>query len=930
MKRLLFTLLCFSLVSGQLRAASVDVATAKRAGEGFVGTALQVSHRSCELQLVTVEDQYYVFNVGNEGFVIVSSDDRFRPIIGYSDEGAFPMEDPSPEMMYYLGSIARNRQAALRANMQPDPLASEEWTALLQNENLPSRNGNKGSFYLVQTRWNQSDPYNKFCPTDDGGRAYAGCVATAMSQVMNYWRHPTHGQGQHSYSLWGSGTLSVDFSAAEYHFELMPNSIYSGSPVENIDAIAEFMYHCGVAVDMSYSSDGSGAFSEDVPDAALKYFGYTNRCRYTDRDNYSLEEFQRLLKDQFDMGWPCYYSGQDTGGQGGHAFVCDGYDDFDLFHFNWGWGGSGDGFFAIDELNVSSYAFNDYQGVIYNFVPPVVFEHPVKAPDFFTAVPNGDDDFSVTLSWTNPTATLAGNVLESMDQIVILRNGEVVHTIDNPTPGAAMTYVDVAGLPVMVNYAVYAVNQGYGGRKSRADGINLGPVCDWTFALSCTNANGWGNGELSLLNSSGVMVSSFKAEKSNGIYTIGIPQGKITFNWKAPSEGVDIGIDISDSEGQPVFSYQGASTEMPQGIFFETVNTCGGSGRDDHPQELIASIDGEDVILNWTGIQNVGYGYNIYRDGNLYTMVPATTDFTDQGAATEAHEYYVTAFCKEGETDPTNVVSTASDPEGMAPQNLTYEILANGKVKLSWEAPENRLEFSGYRVFRKADGDAYKTIKTLSASSLSYTDNANVASGHRYYYRVCALYDHGDVTSAPASLAGSPDLRFVEVNRTHLPSNLTLEDLGANQMLLQWDPAFLAESYNLYRNGELIAQGLTETQFTDAYQGAESSLVYRVTGVLNGVESSPSNRACWGNVAVPENESSETSLFPNPSKGQVIVRAEELQTITVYQMTGQQVMRFQVSGDRAEIDLSTLTPGVYYLNICTSKGNRIQKVVLTK
>ena len=930
MKKLLFTLLCFSLVFGQLFAAPVDVATAKRAGEGFASSALQVLHRSCELQLVTVESQYYVFNVGEDGFVIISADDRFRPIVGYSNEGVFPMENPSPEMMYYLGSLAENRQAALRDNMQPDPAASEEWAALLQGENLPSRNGNRGSFYLVQTRWNQGDPYNKFCPTGAGGRSYAGCVATAMSQVMNYWRYPSHGWGRHTYTHYAYGELSADFSTAVYDYDNMPLSISAGSPEENIDAIAEFMYHCGIAVDMDYSPDGSGAYSQDVPGAVLKYFGYTNRCRYYSRNDYTLEDFQRLLKDQFDIGWPCYYSGSDTGGQGGHAFVCDGYDDFNMFHFNWGWSGSGDGFYAIDELNVSSYAFNSGQGVICNFVPQSVFENTVKAPDFFTAVPNGDDDFSVTLSWHNPTATLDGRVLESIDQIVILRDGEAVHTIDNPVPGEAMTYVDPAGLPIMVNYAVYAVCEGQGGRKARVDGINLGPVCEWTFELSCSKPQGWDNAELSVMNSSGTQVAVFNAEKSNEMNAVELPQGRLSFSWKAPSDSLGIGIVIRNAMDELVFSYEGPSTNMPQGLFFETVNTCGGNGRDDHPTNLTTVIEGEDVVLNWTGIQNLGYGYNIYRDERLYTMVANTTTFTDKFAASEVHAYYVTAFTKEGETDATNVSCAALDPDGMAPQNLQYEVLANGKVKLTWEAPSYETDFTGYRVYRKAEGETYKTIKTLGGSTTTYTDNANVPNGHRYYYIVTALYNHGDVISAPACLAGNPELRFVEINRTHLPLHLSLEELGTNQMSLQWAPALMAESYNLYRNGELVAQDLTETQYVDVVSGDETLLVYQVTGLLNGVESSPSNKACWGNVAVPENESLAMSLFPNPSSGKVIVHAEALQDIMVYQMTGQQVIRFQVSGDRAELDLSALTPGVYYLNIRTAQGDRIQKLVLTK
>ena len=371
MKRTLPILLVSMLVVSNLFASPVDQATARKVAAGFAQASFSTMTRTDDALLVKATDTYFVFNIGTTGFVIVSSDDSFRPIVGYSDEGTFPTENPSPEMLYYLDNLSQGRQAALRSSLRADQQVASEWNALLDDEKMPSRNANRASFYLVKTKWNQDYPYNKFCP----GNSYAGCVATAMSQVMNFWQYPTHGYGQHSFNDFSHGELSANFAEAEYRFDLMPNSIDNMSPVENIDAVALLMYHCGISVDMMYSTDGSGAYSADVPDAVLKYFGYSNCCRLHYRDDNSLENFQAMLKDQLDMGWPCYYSGQDSGGSGGHAFVCDGYDENDMFHFNWGWSGSGDGFYAIDELNVSSYAFNSQQGVICNFVPSGITGH---------------------------------------------------------------------------------------------------------------------------------------------------------------------------------------------------------------------------------------------------------------------------------------------------------------------------------------------------------------------------------------------------------------------------------------------------------------------------------------------------------------------------------------------------------------------------
>ena len=923
MKSKLLTLLTLLVLAGQLFAGPVDEAMARKAAAGFAQTALSQAVKADALQWVSTTDQYYVFNVGNSGFVLVSTDDRFRPIVGYSDEGCFPVENPSPEMMYYLDNLSQGRQAMQRASLQADPQVTTEWETLLSGESLPARNGNRSKFYLLTTRWNQGTPYNKFCPSN----SYAGCVATAMSQVMNYWKYPTHGWGHHSYFHYVWGELSADFSAATYDFSKMPNSISAESDVECIDAVAGFMYHCGIAVDMDYSIDGSGAYSQDVPDAVLKYFGYTNRCRIYSRDAFELGEFQKLLKDQFDLGWPCYYSGSDTEGQGGHAFVCDGYDENDLFHFNWGWSGSGNGYYAIDELNVSGYAFNSGQAVITNFVPPYVFENTAKAPDYLTAEPLGDEEFSVTLSWVNPTSTLDGRPLETIDQIVVERDGVVVGLFDNPEPGASMTEVIPTRIPAMVNYKVYAVCNGYAGRKARAEGINLGPVCDWKIRCHSANQFDGSRGLLTLFNAAGAKLGEFIPETEDRSVTLEVPQGRVTMSWTAPAEDMDVEIGVFDSEGQPVFEYAGPSRNMPTGIFFETVNTCGGEGSLVHPSNLTAEVQDENVLLHWQGIPDPGYGYNIYRDGYFYNMVADTTSYVDVGSAVEMHSYYITAFCYEGETDPSNTCCAVIETEGLSPRAFEGE-MTNKKIVFHWELPETTEEVSAFVLYRKYPGEEYKQVKMLSGTATSYTLN-NQQLGKRYFFKLTALYgEQGEVESSPARSALHPELYYLEINATHLPSDLRLEDQGDGTVLLQWDPALLAESYNLYRNGELYRENLTETVYADTLLASETLVVYQVTGLVNGVESSLSNRACWGNVSVGEASNEALRVFPNPTGGTVWVQAEGLCEVAVYNPAGQLLMRRQADASEMILDLSGCPQGMVFLRIQTTKGTQVRKVVV--
>ena len=927
MKKHILQLFAILLVSSQIMAAPVDWEVARKVGAGFARSAFSVTMRTDQVDLVEATDAYYVFNFGQTGFVIVSADDNFRPIVGYSEEGAFPTENPSPEMTYYLNSLSQGRRA-MRNAVVADEQVREEWTALLKGEQMAPRNDLRSSFHLVQTRWNQNNPYNRLCPRAEGqGLPYAGCVATAMSQVMNYWQYPTHGYGRHSYNYGQYGEISADFSTAEYNFDLMPLSISDMSPAENIEAIALFMFHCGVSVDMMYGTDGSGAYSEDVPEAVLKYFGYTNGCRIHYRSDYSLKEFQEILKDQFEMGWPCYYSGQDTDGSGGHAFVCDGYDQNDLFHFNWGWSGSGDGFYAIDELNVSSYAFNADQGVLTNFVPAEVFLHTAKAPERFTAVPLGDDNFSVALSWVNPTSTLDGHPLESIDQVVVMRDGVTVYTVDNPVPGEAVSFVDETGLPLSVDYSVNVVIQGCRGRRAFVRKVNLGPSCPWTARLNSNLEDGWNGGKIEVLNASGVAVAKLSAERGEQEFGFDVPQGRISLRWEAPADSLNIGIAIYDTEGETVFAYEGPSTLMPKGLFYELVNTCGGVGVAETPSDLQASVEGEDVVLQWRGISDPGYGYNIYRDDLFYTMVTDATQYTDAGAATDLHTYFVTAFTKEGESDPSNMVDAVADAQVYAPRDLDLEILDNGKVRLSWVVPEQTEGLAGFQVYRRASGDAYRLLKSFNGSTTSFTDNNTMPDGDRYEYMVIAAFRRDYDWSAPARTLRRPDLHHVGVNRTHIPSGLTLEPQN-DRLLLQWEAPMLAESYNVYCNGEQIAVGLVEPMFTDTLRG--DALMYQVTGVLNGVESSPSYKAVYGSYSVGENQNVPVLLFPNPAKDRVTVKGEGLQEVTVYDVAGRQVMRQVVDGNEVQVDLSGLNQGVYFFRVGTVQGCLLQKVVLMK
>jgi len=302
---------------------------------------------------------YYVFNVnGTQGFVIVSADNIVEPILGYSNQGSFNPDKIPPHVAAWLKGYEDQIQYAISRHMQATPAIKAKWE-FFSNTNRPQPlfHGPQGVNPLVQTQWNQSPYYNDLCPYDNAHSEYTvtGCVATAMAQVLRYWNSPVTGSGFHSYNDPNYGTQSANFGSTTYDWANMPLSVTGTNT-----AVATLMYHCGVSVDMTYGvaeTGGSSAYvvSSQSPvtncaEYALKtYFGYPSTLQGLVRSDYDDQTWKGMLRTDLDASRPIIYAGFGSGG--GHCFVCDGYDDNGLFHFNWGWQGQYDGYFDLDALD---------------------------------------------------------------------------------------------------------------------------------------------------------------------------------------------------------------------------------------------------------------------------------------------------------------------------------------------------------------------------------------------------------------------------------------------------------------------------------------------------------------------------------------------------------------------------------------------------
>ena len=358
-KILLLSILFLSTISFVF-AKNVNLNDAKKVAVNFYYEKMNQFVQTINYSEVRIKDSFvkkvnnevvfYAFDMENRGFVIVSAEDAFVPVIGYSFKGFYPksadgLTNYGSYMESYIDQIIFIRDNNIKADQE----VSETWEYLLTDDisQLLTVTDDKDVDPLVASMWNQDNPYNIMCPADPagpGGHVYAGCVATCMSQVMHYWRYPFQGEGQHTYYCPGYGTQTANFGQTEYNWDGMMNEIDASNPYP----IGELQYHCGVSVDMNYSPGGSGAASEDVDNAVRNYFRYDN-AQFLEKINFSTSQWIALLQNELDLGRPLYYSGRNTSNSG-HAFTCDGYQGTD-FHFNFGWSGSGNGYYSLYNVN---------------------------------------------------------------------------------------------------------------------------------------------------------------------------------------------------------------------------------------------------------------------------------------------------------------------------------------------------------------------------------------------------------------------------------------------------------------------------------------------------------------------------------------------------------------------------------------------------
>ena len=462
------------------------------------------------------ENQYYVYeNANGEGWVMVAANDVAHPILAYSNTGTFRTDNQPANLKVWLRGYDRQiTRAAQDENYVANEQVQNEWKTLRKGAN--SVKAAVVVSPLIKTGWDQDSPYWNSCPQKSGSRCYTGCVATAMAQVMNYHQWPKQGTGSHTIK---GTSYSANFGSTTYDWDNMLNSYSGSSTSAQQTAVATLMYHCGVAVDMSYGTaaeGGSGAYTIDyngywsshgtmcAETALTQFFGYkssTIKGYYRDGSpedgmrSWTKSEWIAMLKEELDAQRPIMYAGAgyedpsdpDTGY--GHSFVCDGYDSQNYFHFNWGWSNSCDGYYDVDALEPSEPGSGGGNG-----------EYNLEQDVIIGIVPDKKDLPMITITWSVDGVETTSEIMQE-DPLVLpenpanCENGKVFvgWTAKSEVSGDAPAdlFTTAAGKTVteaITYYAVFATEEG-GGSKD----ITLDATKDTSFpkdGITLTTSSG--------------------------------------------------------------------------------------------------------------------------------------------------------------------------------------------------------------------------------------------------------------------------------------------------------------------------------------------------------------------------------------------------------------------------------------------------------
>lgn len=446
MRAQLFTALFVLLaVAAPTNAQKRTLAEAQKVAENFflandnktAVSLLRINNKSGRHLLKKAHDEkqaeaFYLFTDEREKqLLVVSGDERMQRILGYTDRPLAGNTIPDGLADLLDGYTAQyNALGKTPTNAATTPARS----ALYKGERL-----------LSTAAWGQWAPFNNLTPQ----HYPTGCAATAMAIVMRYHQWPDVGSGSKTH-IWKDSVMTANFGSTHYDWANMPVSYESYNDAQ-ANAVAVLMRHLGVSVEMYYDAESSGARQTLVPVALQQYFRYGATARLLTASDYDAATWDGMMRKEIDSNRPVIYTGESIQGRGAHGFVLDGYRD-NLFHFNFGWNGSGNGFFAISAITSTdrNFEFANKQQAVIGITPvkaekaaPLQLDCEGKYEGFYTAISSlkAGEKQSVHLSALSALSTWRGklqwnlckadgSIVESLGSKQIDMNGGSTQGVD--------------------------------------------------------------------------------------------------------------------------------------------------------------------------------------------------------------------------------------------------------------------------------------------------------------------------------------------------------------------------------------------------------------------------------------------------------------------------------------------------------------------
>lgn len=895
----------------------------------------------------------YVFNA-EHGFVVVAADNRILPVLAYSEQFQFKVDDMPDNIRCWMRSLNEGIQNVIDQRLDPNIEISQMWELLMAG-NRPEPKYRSEVEPLIKTHWDQYSPYNNLCPNG----SLTGCVATAMAQVMKYWEWPYKGVGNYSYHHSTYGQLSANFGNTIYDWDNMMDEMYEYSPVAQQTAVATLMYHCGVSVDMDYGPSWSSAFTDRMGRALYTYFDYNqDDMRWEIAANYDANSWVALLKEELDRGRPILYRGQGDGG--GHAFICDGYDTDNYLHFNWGWSGWCDGYYAFGALEPGAGGAGSGAG-IYNdensaFIGIRPNTPPIAAPQNLSA---SVSDRTVQLQWSPVSGAnhykvycdgfvVQANVTASSftdtqscygshtyyvkavnaNGLCSMKSEEITVELTYPGPLATNVSANVEGNNVHLSWITPPVEEGllmygdgapantyygsstssgftwgqcytpeqlspYAGMAITSVEVYLPKVTDYTLAIHKVTNYEWEG-----------LYSNFFYNQSPGWCTVVLPE-PIPIDYFS---NLWIVFYNSNSEYQYVAAY-----------------TEGYEGSDN--ARLFVGTDGcwyaIDRDISWlikvNAVDDEGYAYSIYRDGQSIATNITQTSYNDTGLSDGFYQYTVRTHYYGNLSDPSAIAPAIVGSVSYAVTNVTVTDLAchggndgtvsvdvtGGFMPLTYELGDQTVTVSeGHYTFQNISAGTY-SLKVTDNMGNELADNVTV--------------DEPEGLSAGAISEGSETIG----NGAPASTILSVQDASSGQSSF---------TYRWKQNGTVLDNSNT-AQYTpkNLVPGTYTFIREVMDACTDWIPSSGTWKVVMNQTAVDENDANQLTVYPNPTSDKVWVDSPVMvSTCEVFNIVGSLVYSAEFNAERFEIDAEALPSGTYLVRLISEGSVNSLRIIVKK